>query len=65
MERKECEEKMMEKLKEIVDIYKQYNPKGDYLSMCYTEFGIMINNEFYSNDKEKPINIFLGVDEYE
>ena len=65
MERKEFEEKMMEKLKEIVNIYKQYNPKGDYLGMCYTEFGMMINNEYYAKDQETPINIFLGVDEYE
>ena len=55
----------MQKLKEIVDIYKQYNPKGDCLSLCYTEYGMMTSNEYYGKDKEKPINIFLGSDEYE
>lgn len=39
MTRKECEEAIEQKLREIVEIYHQYNPQGNYLSMGY------INNE--------------------
>lgn len=35
MERKECEKLIFKKLKEIKDIYLQYNPQGDFLKLCF------------------------------
>ena len=35
MTRSECEKKLEEKLREIVDIYHEYNPGGRYLSLTY------------------------------
>lgn len=37
MTRKECEQAMEQKLREVVAIYKQYNPDGNYLSMTYLD----------------------------
>lgn len=37
MTRKECEQAMEQKLREVIAIYKQYNPDGKYLSMTYLD----------------------------
>ena len=37
MTRSECEKKLEEKLREIVDIYHEYKPGGRYLSLTYLD----------------------------
>lgn len=35
MYRRKCEKLILEKMKEIVTIYHEYNPDGNYLSLAY------------------------------
>ena len=58
MTRTECEKLIIEKLKEISEIHKQYNPNADYLSMSISESDnyIAINNKYYGKDLEYAIN---------
>lgn len=68
MTRKECEKAILLKLIEIEQIHKEYYPWGDYLSMSIVKtsngndkgdwdcMSISVNNEFYSEDAEYPIN---------
>ena len=34
MTKQECEQQMLSKLKEIWDIFKEYDPQGNHLSLC-------------------------------
>ena len=61
MNKKQCEKLILEKLKEIGDIYLQYNPKGDYLNLCFmnedNELYFSFNNSYTEKDKSKPIKV--------
>lgn len=61
MNKKQCEKLILEKLKEIGDIYLQYNPKGDYLSLCFmnedNELYFSFNNDYNEKDQSKPIKV--------
>lgn len=50
---------IVEKLREIWDICRQYDPDGDYLSMCIFDkeegFTVSANN---GADSDKPIGVF-------
>lgn len=66
MDRHDCEKIILEKLKDIVAIYHEYNPEGEYLYLCYVkkldgEDGLSVNNSYYDDDKEKPIRVYSGV----
>jgi len=54
MTRIECEKKLEEKLREIVDIYHEYNPSGRYLSLTYLDNDgdgyIGVNNRDWHED---------------
>ena len=62
MDRTECEKLIYEKVEEIREIYRQYNPTGEYLSIQinddenenYTQF----NNRQWKDgeDENKPID---------
>lgn len=52
MTREECEAKLCEKVKEIWEIYSEYNPTGYSLSLHTTKNGlILVNNEYWDSDK--------------
>ena len=55
MTRQECENLIIEKLKEIDKIHKEYNPNGDYLSMCILNNDYNVNNEYWDDDTNYPI----------
>lgn len=61
MNRQECEEKIAEKLREIVDIYHQYNPDGKYLAMAYLlsdEYeSISANNRYWQDGEDQVMKI--------
>lgn len=59
MTRKECEDKMLCLLKEIVNTYRQYNPNGDYLSLGFVKGTVSINNDYTEDDKEHPIDVTI------
>lgn len=56
MTREECEMLILQHVKEIRDIAKQYDTSKEfYLSMCCVNNSIQINNEFW--DSDTPITI--------
>lgn len=60
MNREECENQILEKLKEIKNIVKKYD-KSDELYLNLTIMGddyMQVNNKFYENI-ESPINVTL------
>ena len=65
MNRSECEEKIIEEFKKIVEIYHQYNPAGTYLSMVYMDDDwLNVNNRYYneeSPDYELPIQVYSNI----
>ena len=56
MERKECEKLLMKKLKEMQEIYKRYNPEGEYLAACINKGFLSVNNAHFDEDEAKPID---------
>ena len=62
MTRQETEEKIMEHLQEIVKIYSQYKPDGNYLMMTYHRNCLSVHNEHWDADSNKQINAFLPFD---
>ena len=56
MTREECEMLILQHVKEIRDIAKQYDTSKEfYLTMCCVNNSIQVNNEFW--DSSTPINI--------
>ena len=56
MNREECENKILEKLKEIKDIVKQYDKSKElYLTMTITDDSIAINNAHW--ETETPLEV--------
>lgn len=62
MERSECEKIVLQKWKEIVAIYKQYNPDGRYLSAAFiddqSEKGIFFSVSTIDDGRELDINSY-------
>lgn len=66
MTRAECETKILEKMKEIWNIYREYNPEGNYFTAYVInhphpseELFISFNNSHYEEDNidaERPLN---------
>lgn len=62
MTRSECEVLILQKIKEMVDIYHKYNPHGEYLTACYLvnedgDHTVLFNNKFWGDDAEAPIDM--------
>ena len=60
-----CETKIQEKLKEIYEIYKEYNPDGDYLGFTISNEYIMCNNKYWEggDDEKKPLHFIITVEQ--
>lgn len=56
MTREECERAIAEEVEKIWDIYKQYNPNADTLSLHITKAIILVNNEYWQDDINKPLS---------
>lgn len=59
MDRKTCEEKIAEKIQEIMDIYLEYEPDGDYLAITINskERVASVNNDHWEGFKR--LDFFL------
>lgn len=55
MTREDTEKAISEKVKELWEIYKEYNPQGYNLSLTVTNDLILFNNVYWADDKNKPI----------
>lgn len=59
LSRIECESAILRKMKEIIDIYHEYNPDGDYISLCMIDNeSIHVNNISYEDGK--TIHCFMS-----
>ena len=59
LSRIECESAILRKMKEIIDIYHEYDPDGDYISLCMiNNKSIHVNNISYEDGK--TINCFMS-----
>ena len=56
MTREECEKRILEKLKEIKEIYEEYNPNADYLSLFVRKDFLQFNNVYWAEDSKHPLN---------
>ena len=60
MNRQQCEAAILEKMKEIVEIYHEYHPLGRYLSLTYLCEGddwIQFNNRYWEDGEDVNIPI--------
>lgn len=55
MNREECESKLLEKAREMREIYRQYNSEDDYLTICISDNYIAINNSGFNEDYSLPV----------
>lgn len=65
MNRAECEAKLEALMREAWEVYKQYNPEGEYLTMSINDGVLSINNAYWAEDAEKKVSIFDYVEETE
>ena len=59
MTRAECEQKILEKMVEIDEIHRQYNPNADKLSFFLDHEFLCVNNIYWRTDKDYPLNAHL------
>lgn len=57
MTRAECEERILEKLKEIEAIHKEYNPNANYLTLCIRDGGYQFNNTYWKDEEDEDTDI--------
>lgn len=55
MTREDTEKAISEKVEELWEIYKEYNPQGYNLSLTVTNDLILFNNVYWADDKNNPI----------
>lgn len=55
MTREEAEQAISKKVAELWDIYQEYNPGGYGIGLYVTNDLIHIYNEYWANDKDKPL----------
>lgn len=56
MGRIECEKAIIEKMREIMDIYHEYNPGGKRLSMSIINDYYSVDNIYWKDDAEHPLS---------
>lgn len=64
MGRIECEKAIIQKMREIMDIYHEYNPDGKRLSMTIVNDHFSVNNIYWEEDADHQIDAWVA-DGYE
>ena len=59
MDRDLTEKIIVKKLMEILSVYKEYNPNGERLCVSVSDTCIFASNQWWSEDKDKPLDVFL------
>ena len=62
MKREECEKQILQKMKEINKIVKDYNPCNKYITLSISDDTIMFNNDYWFTDNNK-IDYFGNIKE--
>lgn len=65
MKRAEAEARILEKLKEIVEIGKAHDPDFDYISLVYINGHMMFSNKYWEKSAQTKINYWQGGEEDE
>lgn len=63
MNRLDCEAKIVEKLREIEAIAKEYCPDCRHLSLTIIDGNVSVNNRFWKENADRPINAWVKKDE--
>ena len=64
MTKEQCEAIISGMMKQIIDIYHDYNPDGKYLNLAYVGGDYWcFNNAYFGEDAERPINISSYIEE--
>ena len=61
MKRKECEKKIIDLMIQIRDVYRKYDPDGEYLSLAIMDNTLMANNLCYTDDADHPVDIYYEI----
>lgn len=61
MEREECEKQIRDLMIQIDEIYHEYNPDGDYLTLAIMGDTLMANNMAYADDADNPLDIYYVI----
>lgn len=59
--RKECEKQIRDLMIQIRDVYKEYNPDGEYLSFAIMGDTLMANNMHFTDDADHPLDIYYVI----
>lgn len=62
MTREECEKQIRDLMIQIRDVYREYNPSGNYLAMCIRGEDLMMNNSYWSKDADRPLDKFYVIE---
>lgn len=65
MTRRECEQAIVKKLREIWDIYQRYYPGGDGLSVIVTDHSAIVFNAHWEDSVERKLDYYERVEEVE
>ena len=60
LKRNECEEQILELLEEIKQVYRRYNPDGEYLTMVISGTHISANNAYWEKDSKRPLEFYVN-----
>lgn len=58
MKREECEKQIIDLMIQIRDVYKEYNPDGEYLTLTIMGDTLMAYNMAYADDADHPVDIY-------
>lgn len=61
MKREECEKQIIDLMIKIRNVYKEYNPDGEYLNLAIMGDTLMANNMHYTDDADHPLDIYYVI----
>lgn len=62
MKREECEKQIRDLMIQIHDVYREYNPSGNYLAMFIKGDDLMVNNSYWAEDADRPLDKFYVIE---
>ena len=63
MTRKECEQAITKKLREIWDIYQRYYPGGESLTVLVSDHSAYVYNAYWDEATERALDYYERVEE--
>lgn len=55
--RRECEDELARLGREMLKVYKKYNPDGEYLAVCIVDGKMEAHNRWWNTDRALPLNM--------